>query len=350
MNLPSRYKPTGSYFEGGQGIVTIWNDISLGRDVAVKVLSSNGIGGSLLDEAALLGLIKSKHVVEIYEIGTDATTGRDYLIMEFVSGSELAGYAPENIRSLYLTLFQVVSGIEDIHEASCIHRDLKPNNIKYDGANIIKIIDFGIGARRNPVSTDSGRGTDGYRGPEYFKDVIQLTTATDIYAFGAIAYEFCFGALDPLLFDVPPSPPPSFTTASIGPSQSKIAPEIASILDLCFQAIPTSRPKALEIKRLLAKHLLRNQHVANFVHDGILYDVSHTSNQCTITASKGSFVVQYNGLDFILVSVTGEVFVNGIAAAIGMRLPGSCVIIIGAGSGPNRIFIPFNVSHPEVIL
>ena len=56
-------------------------------------------------------------------------------------------------------------------------------------------------------------------------------------------------------------------------------------------------------------------------------------------------------MDLILcLEIVGEVFVNGLAATVGMRLPGSCVIIIGGGSGADRDFIPFNVSHPEVVL
>src|SRR5437667_12663682 len=127
MRLPSRYQPTGRHFGGGQGVVSVWKDQSLGREVAVKVLSSGGIGGSLRDEAALLATIRSKHVVELFEVGVDLSTGKEYLIMEFVGGSELNGYKPNDLQSLYLTLYQITCGLADIHAAGCIHRDLKPD-------------------------------------------------------------------------------------------------------------------------------------------------------------------------------------------------------------------------------
>ena len=350
MNLPSRYTPTGRTFGGGQGIVSVWRDVSLNREVAVKELSTSGMGGSLREEAALLSAIRSKHVVELFEFGTDSSTGKDYLIMEFVSGAELVRYRPPDLRALYLTLYQIASGIVDIHAAGCIHRDLKPGNLKRDGSDIIKIIDFGIGANRNLVLTGTGRGTTGYRGAEYYLDPIQLTPACDIYAFGAIAYEFCFGNLNPVLLNHPPTIPPSFGTTVIGVTRVSINAEIVSVLDRCFDGIPSVRPTALELKTLFAKHLSHNQHVADFVYDDRMYKVTNVNNSYRISASKGLFVVSYDGLDFLLTEVVGEVYVNGVAAPVGLKLPNSCVITIGAGSGPNRRHIPFNVSHPEVIL
>ena len=70
--------------------------------------------------------------------------------MEYVSGHELAGYVPATRRALYLCLFQIACGLADIHAANCIHRDIKPLNMRYDGSGIIKIIDFGIGSSNNP--------------------------------------------------------------------------------------------------------------------------------------------------------------------------------------------------------
>src|SRR4051812_32913390 len=104
MSLPSRYQPTGTHFSGGQGVVSVWNDTLLGRRVAVKVISRHGMGGSLAHEASLLGAIKSKHVVELYDLGVDADTGEDYLIMEYVTGADLVTFVPDDTRSLYLTL------------------------------------------------------------------------------------------------------------------------------------------------------------------------------------------------------------------------------------------------------
>ena len=45
MNLPTRYHATGTHFGGGQGVVSVWKDSALGREVAVKVLATKGMGG-----------------------------------------------------------------------------------------------------------------------------------------------------------------------------------------------------------------------------------------------------------------------------------------------------------------
>lgn len=347
MNLPSRYQPTGKHFSGGQGVVLVWKDTSLGREVAVKMLATRGIGGSLRKEAALLGTIKSKHVVELFEIGKDSVSGKDYMIMEYVAGADLTLYTPQDVRELLLTLFQIASGVTDIHAVNCVHRDLKPDNLKRDGADIIKIIDFGIGGT-NPVNTNLGRGTDGYRAPEYYSTPIRIDQAADVYSLGVIAHGFCFGTLHPALVQIPPQLPPSLSTATI--CRSKLPNDVSLVLDRCLSATASARPRAAEVKAALAKHLLRNKHIADFVHGGIMYSVSQSKPKYQISATKGTFEVTYSGVDFVLTSVSGEVYVNGIAATPNMILPGSCVIGIGGGSAADRAFIPFNVSHPEVIL
>jgi hypothetical protein len=166
--------------------------------------------------------------------------------------------------------------------------------------------------------------------------------------YSAIAYEFCFGALDAEFCDAPPKYLPIFSNALIG--NVKIADDLGLIFGHCFHSDPVRRPSAQSVKKILAKHLLRNEHVANFVSGGQMYSVSQKTNQSQISSPRGAFEILYNGLDFILSKVDREVFVNGIAATAGMLLPGSCVITIGSGSGPNRAFIPFDVSHPEVVL
>jgi eukaryotic-like serine/threonine-protein kinase len=347
MNLPSRYKPTGQAFSGGQGVVTIWADTWLDRKVAVKVLATSGIGGSLRNEAALLAAIRSKHVVELFEINQDPSSSKDYLIMEFVDGGDLDRYTPKDSKDLLLTLFQIASGVADIHVANCVHRDLKPQNLKRDQADVIKIIDFGIGGP-NPVNTSSGRGTDGYRAPEFFSIPITIGQPADVYALGVIAHEFCFGSIHPHLYQYPPSPPPSLASARIGSAKSRLPEEVVQVLDKCLLPNASERPTAANVKLVLAKHLLKNQHIAEFFFNNKIHSASRSSPQFQISASNGSFKVSYTGVDFIVSDITGDVFVNGVKAVNGMTLPNSCVI--GIGTDQDRAFIPFNVSHPEVVL
>jgi serine/threonine-protein kinase len=350
MNLPSRYTPTGKTFGGGQGVVSVWFDGLLGRNVAIKALSPHGIGGSLRHEAALLGSIKSKHVVELLDICLDSTTGEEYLVMEYIDGSELSAFRPTSLNDLYLNLYQITTGLNDIHASRCIHRDIKPENLKHDSNNVVKIIDFGIGTNLTPALTLQGRGSNGFRGAEYFSNPIQLTAATDIYAFGSTSYQIIFGALHYNHYQAPPLSPPSFSGAVVGASLEQIHPEISSQMDRCFAADPDHRPSAGELQNLFAKHLLHGRHVGHFVHSGTSYFLDHSKTSYKITGGRGSFFIVYDNLDFLIRQPTGEVFIHGATAVDRSVLPKSCVITIGQGSGPGRTFIPFNVSHPEVIL
>ena len=65
----------------------------------------------------------------------------------------------------------------------------------------------------------------------------------------------------------------------------------------------------------------------------------------------GATSIKYDGLQFTIASVTGNVYINNRPAAVGEELPDSCVITIGAPPlGASRTFAPFNVSHPGVVL
>ena len=62
----------------------------------------------------------------------------------------------------------------------------------------------------------------------------------------------------------------------------------------------------------------------------------------------GQIQIQYDGLDFRVKSVSGDVYINNRRLEIGDALPGSCVVALGAGS--NRKYITFDLSHPEIVL
>jgi len=64
------------------------------------------------------------------------------LVEEFVPGPSVVNYptTSDPIYDYIKILYQIASGISDIHRCNRIHRDIKPNNIKLDGENIVKIL------------------------------------------------------------------------------------------------------------------------------------------------------------------------------------------------------------------
>jgi hypothetical protein len=87
------------------------------------------------------------------------------------------------------------------------------------------------------------------------------------------------------------------------------------------------------------------------VYGGAHHDLSKVGKTIGLKAGNDSIVIKYDGLRFIAETVTGDVYINGNRAASGAILPDCCVVILGDPSlGAARTFLPFNVSHPGVVL
>jgi serine/threonine-protein kinase len=161
----------------------------LDRKVAVKFLHVGGEHRRLLDELAALQRIRSKHVVEIF----DVTYSRDLsmgIVQEFVDGADLQpllGNVRSNEEFLRL-LYQMSSGLADIHTVGIVHRDIKPSNIMIDGVGILKIIDFNLARPNNAAHTQGFVGTRGYAAPELYLDGrVDFDPKVDVYALGVTA-------------------------------------------------------------------------------------------------------------------------------------------------------------------
>ncbi len=129
--------------------------------------------------------------------------------------------------------------------------------------------------------------------------------------------------------------------------------EIIALLDACISANPMNRPDADFIANKLCVQLVKGQHKGIFTqnHKNIFELSSQNPNVGLKVGSLGELKVYYDGLCFIINSVSGSVFVNNIGAVVGMQLPATCVITFGGPElGSSRQWIPFASSHPEVIL
>ena len=143
--LAGRYVINGAALAGGMGTVYPCNDEILERNVAVKVLQDSAEARRQIDELAALLKLRSKHVVQVYDI-LKLDAGQIGIVQEFINGTDLfdSATAASTTLEVYKQLWQIASGIADIHSAGVIHRDIKLNNMKLDGEGIIKIFDFGL--------------------------------------------------------------------------------------------------------------------------------------------------------------------------------------------------------------
>ncbi|MBT9747935.1 protein kinase domain-containing protein [Desulfovibrio desulfuricans] len=100
-------------------------------------------------------------------------------------------------------IFDVLAGLEAIHEKGYSHRDLKPQNILIfetaNGQNIAAISDFGLLDVPNTANTSTltqtgmWGGTQNYSAPECFADLKNADYRADFYSFGAILFDIFFG-------------------------------------------------------------------------------------------------------------------------------------------------------------
>lgn len=353
--LPSRYQPLGPAFGGGMSEVIVCRDSDLERLVAIKFIRDPEDRRRLFDEVKALQRIRSKHVVQVYDIFISEQESDIGIVEEYVSGEDLNGgslLVVSDAKRYIRLLYQVARGIEDIHAANVIHRDIKPDNIKIDSVGIVKIFDFGL-AREEGIddATQGFVATPSYAAPELWREgKVGFTKSVDIFAFGLLAWNLTQSGIPASLRKIPPSastPLPTFSDA-----KPDLPESVSTILDRTLLPDPGERPNAADLRDCLEKHLLLGSHRALLVHKGTPYFLGKDRSQVTLRnpPHADSIVIIYTGLRFVISSITGHVYINNLPAATGAALPSSCVIGLGHPSQRGRLFPTFDISNPEVVL
>jgi serine/threonine-protein kinase len=196
---------------GGMGVVYRARQVSLNRDVALKMIlaghhASPQAVTRFRREVEAVARLKSPHVVQVYALGEHE--GLPYFSMELAEGGSLKEAlrdrgplppreAAELVRALALA-------VQAAHDARVVHRDLKPGNILFDAQGVPKVADFGLAKlldsdpesdpRLTPTA-DAFLGTVQYMAPEQASGrMSQVGKSTDVYALGVILYEALTGA------------------------------------------------------------------------------------------------------------------------------------------------------------
>lgn len=193
--------------KGSMGEVYLGRDPSLGREVALKVISTGTTFGEeaqarFAQEARAVALLNHPHIVTVYEFGEDQ--GQHYLAMEYVHGEDLETIIQRGKVSkadLLRVLVQVCEGLAYAHEQGVVHRDIKPANIlvtRHGKRTHAKLMDFGVAQMGDPGLTEAGvrMGTVSYMAPEYL-DQGTAGAASDLFALGVILYEVLTGGRKP---------------------------------------------------------------------------------------------------------------------------------------------------------
>jgi len=199
--VASRYEITGILGRGGMGVVYKAFDHVLEDPVALKVLRPDIAGDAELvrrfrQEIRLARKVRHRNVCAIHEYVEDGALR--CLSMELVEGTTLrqlldrhGPFAPEDGVLLGI---QTADGLQAIHEAGIIHRDLKSANLMRDPRGQLRLMDFGIAKewRSDVTATQQVLGTPEYVSPEQARGE-RVDFRSDLYALGVVLYEMFVG-------------------------------------------------------------------------------------------------------------------------------------------------------------
>lgn len=349
--LAGRYEIRGKPLAGGMGEVYPCHDDILERKVAIKVMQNSAESRRQVDEISALLKLRSKHVVQVYDI-LKLDDDKIGIVQEFIEGTDLfdKGTATDTADALYKQLWQIAAGISDIHEAGVIHRDIKLNNMKLDSEGIIKLFDFGLARDEGVSATTMGFvGSKWFAAPELYGTKVSFTTAVDVYAFGICAVYLLARELPEQLGAQPPAAIP---TGYIRANRGDLAADVIQTIEACLDLAPSQRPSMQDVRDLLARHLLFERHQALVVYKGQAQYLNSFNRDVTAKlAGMGSVTIAYDGMNFVVAEVEGDVFINYRRTSKGDILPGSCVVALGAPEqGSRRRYVTFDLASPEVVL
>lgn len=236
--VDDRFEVIEKLGEGGMGAVYKARQISMDRQVALKILLHDQRGDPISverfrHEAYLASRLRHPNAIIIHDFG-QAPDGLLYIAMEYLSGETLkhrmGRLGPLPVRSAVKIIGQTLRTIAEAHRMGLIHRDLKPDNIfltTVEGdTDYVKVLDFGI-AKLTAVQdgiggyqgglTVAGKiyGTPNYMSPEQIRGK-PVDHQSDLYQLGVIFYEMLAGRrpfeaqtpVDVMMMHLRDAPPP----------------------------------------------------------------------------------------------------------------------------------------------
>jgi eukaryotic-like serine/threonine-protein kinase len=209
------YEPTSHLASGTFGDVFVVRHRELGTELVLKLLKREmSVRADAVDrlkvEARILTRLSHPNLIRVTDFGW-THTGQPYLVSEKLTGETLqerlgrnAAFAPREAVDLGL---QLLSGLERVHEARLVHRDVKPANIflaRANGEVVLKLLDFGIAKILDSADGSFGRaaataegmvvGTPAYLAPEQVLGM-PVDARTDLYATGGVLFRMLTGRM-----------------------------------------------------------------------------------------------------------------------------------------------------------
>ena len=211
--LNGRYRLEEKLGEGGMGQIWRAEHLILRAPVAVKLVDRQAMPDDetfarFIREAQAAAAIRSPHVVQILDYGTDDKM--PFMVMELLDGETLAQRLRREKRLQAQETARVITHIARAvgraHEEGIVHRDLKPENVflvKNDDEEVAKVLDFGVakiesgklgeGEEATRTRTGSILGTPYYMSPEQAQGNKAVDFRSDLWSVAVIAFECLTG-------------------------------------------------------------------------------------------------------------------------------------------------------------
>jgi serine/threonine-protein kinase len=275
------YQIVSQLGEGGMARVYRATHPEIGRDVAVKVLSTEvaaipDVVRRFRVEAQSVNKIDHPNIIHIFDFGA-LPDGRPFYLMELLSGESLAHHirrvgAMPVIDALAVT-DAVLDALEVVHRANIVHRDLKPDNVflaRSGERTIVKVLDFGIVKLLDDAQLDKTRtgallGTPSYMAPEQCEGRQRdIGPRSDLYAVGCMLYQMLSGqlpfdadSLGGLLLQHMTQTPPRLVERIAG-----VPAPISDVVASCLAKDPGARPASAAALRAQLRPFLAAPHAA----------------------------------------------------------------------------------------
>ncbi|MFN7733754.1 MAG: serine/threonine-protein kinase [Pirellula sp.] len=239
---------------GGMGVVYRAKQLSLGREVAIKMILRDRLASELerqrfFAEARATAQLQHPNIVPVYDVGE--IDGRPYFAMQYLQGKTLLELINANQleeREAVRYLLEVTGAVQCAHASGILHRDIKPSNILIDSTGHARLTDFGL-AKQSDVAESLTRtgvvlGTPTYMSPEQASGRMgEIGPASDVYSLGSVLYHALTGrppfsaksTMDVLLQVLEQDPPNPRVI------QPKIDRDLEMIVVRCLQKPPDLR-------------------------------------------------------------------------------------------------------------
>ena len=203
--VEGKYKIERMLGKGGMGAVFLAHDLTLEREVAIKVLPPDisldeQIVKRFQQEAKTSAKLDHTNIIPIYRVESEG--GLNYFVMKYVAGTSLEDVLdqkqPLTIDYIQRVLWEAACALGHAHQRGVVHRDVKPANIMFDHDGRVMLTDFGISKALQAASGFTGTGmiigTPHYMAPEQAKGGT-VDGRADEYSLGVVGYRMITGEL-----------------------------------------------------------------------------------------------------------------------------------------------------------